>query len=182
MRQVGGDPIFSEKISTRIKARPEFGKAMDYARTIKQAVPHERVIFTVHKMKRLASGAADLPAIAGELRHHDIELELLTGPLQGIYHSSGRGVALLAFFVAGMAESEREYVRECPRARQARRTAAGAGRRHDRLRPDTARARRGRPDIARKLVIPVGKNQGRHPSVASVYRALADVDAASADQ
>ncbi|WP_198654251.1 hypothetical protein [Nocardia aurea] len=30
------------------------------------------------------------------------------------------------------------------------------------------------PDIARKLVIPIGKNKGKHPSVASVYRVIAD--------
>ncbi|WP_223190834.1 hypothetical protein [Nonomuraea terrae] len=30
------------------------------------------------------------------------------------------------------------------------------------------------PDIAAKLVIPSGKNKGRHPSVASVYRMLAE--------
>ncbi|MFI6182368.1 hypothetical protein ACIA8R_43050, partial [Nonomuraea sp. NPDC051191] len=31
------------------------------------------------------------------------------------------------------------------------------------------------PEIAAKLVIPAGKNKGRHPSLASVYRVLADV-------
>ena len=36
------------------------------------------------------------------------------------------------------------------------------------------------PDIARKLVIPAGKNKGRHPSVASVYRVLADGESAVA--
>nr|WTB29458.1 hypothetical protein OG781_08065 [Streptomyces sp. NBC_00830] len=30
------------------------------------------------------------------------------------------------------------------------------------------------PEIARKLVIPSGKNKGEHPSVATVYRILAD--------
>jgi hypothetical protein len=30
------------------------------------------------------------------------------------------------------------------------------------------------PDIAAKLVIPTGKNKGEHPSVASVYRVLAE--------
>ncbi|MFJ5104178.1 hypothetical protein [Streptomyces sp. NPDC088554] len=30
------------------------------------------------------------------------------------------------------------------------------------------------PEIARKLVIPTGKNKGEHPSVASVYRVLAE--------
>ncbi|MFJ5901489.1 recombinase family protein [Streptomyces sp. NPDC093064] len=80
---MGCDPVFSEKISTRVKVRPEFVKAMDFARTIKKAVPHQRVIFTVHEMKRLGRGAAELLAIAEDLRHHDIQLELLTGPLQG---------------------------------------------------------------------------------------------------
>ncbi|MFE9484751.1 hypothetical protein ACFYNM_40005, partial [Streptomyces spororaveus] len=40
-----------------------------------------------------------------DLRHHDIQLELLTGPLQGVYDPSGHGAALFALFAffAGMA-------------------------------------------------------------------------------
>ncbi|MEU3051307.1 recombinase family protein [Streptomyces sp. NPDC006984] len=79
--EAGCDPVFSEKISTRVKVRPELVKAMDFARTIKKAVPHQRVIFTVQEMKRLGRGAAELLIIAEDLRHHDIQLELLTGPL-----------------------------------------------------------------------------------------------------
>jgi hypothetical protein len=60
-------------------------------------------------------GAVD--TIAEDLRRDDIELELLTGPLQGIYNPSGRGAALFAFF-AGMAESEREYIRDLRRTRE----------------------------------------------------------------
>ncbi len=56
---------------------------MDFARTIKKAVPHQRVVFTVHEMKRLGRGAAALLTIAEDLRHHDIQLELLTGPSKG---------------------------------------------------------------------------------------------------
>ncbi|MEQ4720455.1 hypothetical protein [Nonomuraea sp. B19D2] len=37
------------------------------------------------------------------------------------------------------------------------------------------------PDIARRLVIPTGKNKGKHCSVAGVYRVLTDNDAASAE-
>ncbi|MFF9482773.1 recombinase family protein [Streptomyces sp. NPDC014733] len=44
LAEAGCDPVFSEKISTRIKVRPEFVEAMDFARTIKKAVPHQRVI------------------------------------------------------------------------------------------------------------------------------------------
>lgn len=36
------------------------------------------------------------------------------------------------------------------------------------------------PEIAKKLVIKTGKNAGKHPSVASVYRALADAEEAAA--
>ena len=34
------------------------------------------------------------------------------------------------------------------------------------------------PDNAKKFTIKTGVNAGKHPSVASVYRALADADAA----
>jgi DNA invertase Pin-like site-specific DNA recombinase len=181
LKEAGCEPIFAEKISTRIKLRPEFAKAMDYARTIKQAVPHQRVIVTVHEMKRLGRGAAELLAIAEELRRHDIELELLSGPLQGIYDPSGHGAALFAFF-AGMAESEREYIREKSLEGQASARERGRHGGRPKVFDDDmiayARSLRARgvavPDIARKLVIPAGKNKGRHPSVASVYRVLAD--------
>jgi DNA invertase Pin-like site-specific DNA recombinase len=184
LADAGCDPVFSEKISTRIKVRPEFVKAMDFARTIKKAVPHQRVIFTVHEMKRLGRGAAELLAIAEDLRHHDIELELLTGPLQGVYDPSGHGAALFAFF-AGMAESEREYIREKSLEGQA--SARERGRHGGRPKvvdddmADYARALRTQgvtvPQIARKLVIPSGKNKGEHPSVGTVYRLLAEAEA-----
>ncbi|MFI7190211.1 hypothetical protein [Nocardia nova] len=35
-----------------------------------------------------------------------------------------------------------------------------------------------RPDIAKKLTIKAGKSAGRHPSVASLYRALAEAEEA----
>ncbi|MEU7430292.1 recombinase family protein [Streptomyces sioyaensis] len=181
--EAGCDPVLSEKISTRVKVRPEFVKAMDFARTIKKAVPHQRVIFTVHEMKRLGRGAAELLAIAEDLRHHDIQLELLTGPLQGVYDPSGHGAALFAFF-AGMAESEREYIREKSLEGQA--SARERGRHGGRPKvvdddmADYARSLRASgvpvPEIARKLVITSGKNQGKRPSVATVYRILAESD------
>ena len=37
------------------------------------------------------------------------------------------------------------------------------------------------PDIAKKLVIKTGKNAGTNPSVASLYRALAEAEEAAAD-
>ncbi|GAB7029540.1 recombinase family protein [Streptomyces sp. NPDC021749] len=187
LQEAGCDPIFSEKISTRIKVRPEFTKAMEFARTIKQAVPHQRVILTLHEMKRLGRGTAELLTIAEDLRRDDIELELLTGPLHGVYDPSGHGAALFAFF-AGMAESEREYIREKSLEGQASARERGRHGGRPKVFDDDmiayARTLRASgvpvPQIARKLVIPSGKNKGEHPSVASVYRVLAEADAMDA--
>jgi Resolvase, N terminal domain len=56
------DKIFSEKISTRVRERPQFEEALRTAREIKAHAPHCRVILTVYEMKRLGrtpcSGAA----------------------------------------------------------------------------------------------------------------------------
>ena len=40
----GAAPVSSEQTSTRVKVRPKRVKAMDFARTIEKAVPHQRVI------------------------------------------------------------------------------------------------------------------------------------------
>ena len=62
-------------------------------------------------MKRLGRDAAELTALADHLTAHGLVLEMLAGPLPGIYDPSGPGRILFAFFAA-MAETERENVRE----------------------------------------------------------------------
>ncbi|MGI5438079.1 recombinase family protein [Streptomyces shenzhenensis] len=175
------DKIFSEKISTRIRVRPAFEQALKTAREIKAHAPHCRVIFTVFEMKRLGRDAAELTALADHLTAHGLVLEMLHGPLTGIYDPSGAGKLLFAFFAA-MAETERENIRESTlegldaAARKGkhggwppvitddmlhtvlRRRAAGESVEH--IQPD--------------LIIPTGKRKGQSPSVASIYRALAD--------
>lgn len=87
-----------------------------------------------------------------------------------------------------MAESEREYIREKSLEGQASARERGRHGGRPKVFDDDmiayARTLRARgvavPDIAGKLVIPTGKNKGRHPSVASVYRILADGDAVQA--
>ncbi len=101
----------------------------------------------------------------------------------GVYDPSGQGAALFAFF-AGMAESEREYIREKSLEGQASARERGRhGGRPTVVDDDMAayaRTLRAHgvpvPQIARKLVIPSGKNKGQHPSVATVYRILAEDD------
>ncbi|MFC4607308.1 recombinase family protein [Streptomyces maoxianensis] len=123
----------SEKISTRVKTRPELEKALKLAYDIKEAAPDQEVILTVHELKRLARNAAELMTLSGKLQDAGVQLELLTGPLTGI---TGHG---------------RHVLRR-------------------------ARGRRPVPEIAKKLTIKTGKNKDQHPSVASVYRALAEAE------
>ena len=47
--------VFSEKISTRVKVRPELKKALTLAHEIRQAAPGQPVILTVHELGRLAA-------------------------------------------------------------------------------------------------------------------------------
>lgn len=55
----------------------------------------QAVILAVHKMKRLARNAAELMTLAGALQAAGIQLELLSGPLTGIYDPNGMGAMLL---------------------------------------------------------------------------------------
>ncbi|MFJ4376750.1 recombinase family protein [Streptomyces albidoflavus] len=61
-------------------------------------------------MKRLGREAAESTALAGRLTARGLVLEVLAGPLRGIYGPTGPDRLLFAFFAA-MAEAERENVR-----------------------------------------------------------------------
>jgi DNA invertase Pin-like site-specific DNA recombinase len=188
LEEAGCRPIFSEKISTRIKVRPKLEAAVEFALTVKAAAPGQDVVLCVHEIKRLGRGSAELTATAERLRREGIGLEMLTGPIQGRYDPSGYGGALFAFF-AGMAEADREYIRE--KTLEGQETARSNGRHGGR--PNViddnmaayARALRDQDvpvaEIRTKLVIPEGKNKGQHPSLASVYRVLAE-DAPAQDE
>ncbi|WP_079165742.1 recombinase family protein [Streptomyces sp. NRRL S-31] len=75
--------VFSEKISTRVRVRPQFEAALALARQIKAHAPHYRVIFTVYEMKRPGRDAAELTALVDHLTAHGLVLEKLAGPCPG---------------------------------------------------------------------------------------------------
>ena len=56
-------------------------------------------------MKRLGRDAAELTALADHLTAHGLVLEMLAGPLAGIYDPTGPGRLLFGFFAA-MAETD----------------------------------------------------------------------------
>ncbi|MFB6987027.1 recombinase family protein [Streptomyces sp. NPDC056304] len=178
---IGRDKIFSEKISTRIKVRPQFEEALKTAREIKAHAPHCRVVFTVFEMKRLGRDAAELTALADHLTEHGLVLEMLAGPLPGSYDPTGPGKLLFGFFAA-MAETERESIRES--TPEGLETAARKGKyggrppviTDDMLHTVLRRKALGESveQIQPALIIPTGKRKGQNPSVASIYRALAE--------
>ena len=177
---ISRDKIFSEKISTRVKVRPAFEAALAAAREIKAHAPHCRVIFTVYEMKPLGRDSAELTATADHLAAHGLALEMLAGPLAGIYDPSGHGRILFAFFAA-LAETERDSIREGTlegldvAARQGRHGGRPPVITDDMLHTVLRRQAAGEKveTIQRDLIIPTGKRRGKSPSIASIYRTLA---------
>ncbi|WP_265291392.1 recombinase family protein [Streptomyces sp. SHP 1-2] len=175
------EKIFSEKISTRVRVRPRFEEALRTAREVKAHAPHCQVIFTVYEMKRLGRDAAELTALADHLTAHGLILEMLAGPLPGIYDPTGPGKLLFAFFAA-MAETERENIREStlegldPAARKGKHGGRPPVITDDML--HTVLRRRAGGESVEQIqpdpVIPTGKRKGQNPSVASIYRALTE--------
>ncbi|MER5423995.1 recombinase family protein [Streptosporangium canum] len=183
LHAAGCTRIFAEKISTRVKVRPELEAALALCRNIRSAAPGQAVVFCVHELKRPARNAAELMTLAGGLQAAGIQLELLTGPLTGIYDPNGLG-ALLFAVLAVSAQLDRDYIRD--KTLEGQSAAAARGRHGGRPKVidddmlTFALALRakgvGVPEIAAKLTMSSGKNAGKSPSVASLYRALAEAD------
>ncbi|MFJ2818478.1 recombinase family protein [Streptomyces sp. NPDC087294] len=185
LENAGCTKVFQEKISTRVHRRPEMEAALALANAIKEAAPDQAVILTVHEMKRLARNAAELMQLSADLEKADISLELLTGPMTGIYDPNGMGAMFFAV-LAVAAQLDRGYIRE--KTLEGQQVAAAKGNHggrpkvidDDMLTFALALKTKGLPvpEIAGKLVIKDGKNAGKNPSVASVYRALAEAEEA----
>jgi DNA invertase Pin-like site-specific DNA recombinase len=172
--------VFDEQISTRVKVRPALEDALSLARSIKEAAPDQVVILTVHEMKRLARNAAELMSLSAALQGAGIRLELLSGPLTGVYDPEGMGAMLFAV-LAVAAQIERDYIREKTIEGQVFAAAEGRHAGRPKVFDDDmvllARALRDQgvpvPEIARRVKITKGKRVGQSPSLASVYRVLA---------
>ncbi|MFI9720544.1 recombinase family protein [Streptomyces sp. NPDC052396] len=165
--------VFSEKISTRVKERPELEKALTLAREIRAAAPGQPVILTVAEMKRLARSAAELMSLSATLQADGIQLELLSGPLQGVYDPNGAGAIVFAV-LAVSAEVEREGIRE--KTLEGLETAARKGNHGGRptvMDADklaAAKARRAKGESVTAIAKALGVSR------ATLYRALADTE------
>ena len=79
LTEAGCDPdhLFIEKISSRVKDRPELEAAMRYAR------PGDTIV--VWKLDRAGRSVKELLTIADDLHERGIGLHVLTGKLAGKY-------------------------------------------------------------------------------------------------
>lgn len=147
-----------------MKVRPQFEAALTLARQIKAHAPHCRVILTVYEMKRLGRDAAELTALADHMTAHGLVLEMLAGPLAGIYDPSGPDAIRL------LRRHGRDQTRSHPRGHPGmpgRRRPQGQARRpppvtlddmlHTVLRRKAAGERV--EDIRKDLIIPTGRHR-----------------------
>ncbi|MFI6688504.1 recombinase family protein [Streptomyces sp. NPDC050485] len=121
--------------------------------------------------------------LSGQLQAAGVQLELLTGPLTGIHDPNGMGAMFFAVLAAA-AQIERNYIREKTLEGQVSAASKGNHGGRPKVIDDDmlafAQALKDKgvpvPEIAKKLTIKTGKNKDQHPSVASVYRALAEAE------
>ena len=181
--------IFSERVSPSVKRRPELEAALRLAGERRRAAPTRPVIVTATELGRFARNSGELIALCAALQSEGVALELLSGSLTGLFDPQGTG-SMFFTALAAAAALDRDHVRD--KRLEGQRTAAAKGRVSGRPRvfdQDTlALVRELRdqgvpvPEIAERVTITAGKNAGRHPSLASVYRALADSESESSGQ
>ncbi|MFF9402306.1 recombinase family protein [Streptomyces sp. NPDC014744] len=182
--------VFHEKVSTRVKVWPEYEKAVAMARGFKRLHSTVQVILTVHEFRRLGRGT-DLLVTVEDLRKAGIALEFLSGPITGLYDPGdrhGQG-AILFGVLAALSGAERTYTREKTlEGQESARRRGRTGGRPPSLDADqieyalTLRAK-GTPmkEIQQKTVITRGKHKGKHPSLPTLYRTLAEAAAQRTD-
>ncbi|GAA4232457.1 DNA invertase Pin-like site-specific DNA recombinase [Streptosporangium album] len=170
MTAFGCRRIFTDSTSGRNAQRPELEACHAFL-----AVGDTLV---VPSLDRYGRSLADLITMVADLRRREIGFT----SLQERIDTTTPGGRLIFHVFAALAEFIRELIvigtNEGLAAARARGRHGGRPKVFDDDMIAYARTLRERgvavPDIARKLVIPTGKNKGRHPSVASVYRVLAD--------
>ncbi|WP_328484846.1 recombinase family protein (plasmid) [Streptomyces sp. NBC_00377] len=161
--------IFDEVISTRQPTRPKYVQARDSLRT--------NDILTVQRLDRLGRNMVELIVSAQDIQHLGNRLEILSGPLAGVYDPQGPG-KILFVVVAVFAEIEREFIHE--RTMDGLATAHAKGRRGGRPRAVSADqlaaalARRDREEPVPAIAAALGVKRS------TLYRALDEHDQAAA--
>ncbi|MGW6503567.1 hypothetical protein [Nonomuraea angiospora] len=134
----------------------------------------------MYEMKRLGRDAAELTALADRLTAHGLVLEMLAGQLAGIYDPADPAACCSRSSPPWPRPSEKRPARRrwkdwTPQPARAT-TAAVPPSSPTTIHTVLRRRAAGEPveKIRRELIIPTGKRKGHNPSLASIYRALAE--------
>lgn len=181
LEAVGCARIFFEQADAVVKARPERDAALESALQAARETNHELVVLCAVELRWLVRDAQDFIEFAARLVAAGVGLELLDGSLAGLHEPEGEGLTLFSVLAAA---DELDRAQAAARIRAGQRAAEAEGRRSGRPRvfDDALLAEASRlrdegvpvPEIAERLVIASGRQAGRHPSIASVYRALSE--------
>jgi DNA invertase Pin-like site-specific DNA recombinase len=164
---------FVDEVAVTVAARPALDEALALAAEQRASAEHQPVILVVPDIARLARHSRELIQVAARLGAAGVGLQVLAGALRGRHDPAAAGG--LFDVLATAAHLDRQYV-----AAKAKAAGPRGGRPRVVDGDLLAEARRLRdqglpvPEIARRLVIPAGRNAGSHPSLATVYRALAE--------
>src|SRR5438270_6615664 len=107
LHAAGCSKVFADKASGKSLERPELGKALAYLR--------EGDTLVCWKLDRLSRSLIDLVSLVDDLRKLGIGFKVLTGALASVDTTTADG-RLFFTIIAGMAEFERELIRERTRA------------------------------------------------------------------
>jgi DNA invertase Pin-like site-specific DNA recombinase len=172
---------YVDRVAVAVASRPGLDEALAMATAQRRCAEGQQVVLTVHALNKLARHSRELIRLATVIQAAGLCLRVLTGPLGGVHEAES------AFFevLSCTARLDQAYVAEKSKAGARAASAAGRPRVLDEDMLALARELRDQgipvPEIARRLVVPHGRNAGRHPSLASVYRALAQPDPISAE-
>ncbi|MER6160359.1 recombinase family protein [Streptomyces sp. NPDC001868] len=97
------EPLYVETVSTRHAERSRYKDALAALR------PND--ILTVTMLDRLGRNALELITSAQDIEHRGNRLEILQGPLAGMYDPRGPGRVVFTVFAA-FAEAEREFIQD----------------------------------------------------------------------
>jgi len=171
---------YADEVAIAVAARPALADALRLAAGQRRSAQSQQVIVVVHDIAKLARHSRELIQIGAVIYRDGLCLQVLKGPLRGLHDPQTDTSGFFGVLVAA-GHLDEQFVIE--KSKVGARIAAAAGARAGRPRVIDAallaEARRLRdqgisvPQIARQLVIPTPNGPGRHPSLATLYRALA---------
>jgi DNA invertase Pin-like site-specific DNA recombinase len=177
--------VYVDEVAITVAARPALEEALTMAAQQRRSAQDQQAIIVVHDIAQLARHSRELIQLTAAIYDAGLCLQVLAGTLHGLHDPETDTSGLFSVLTAAIG-LDRLYLTEKSKAGARAAPSAGRPRIFDAGMLADARRLRDQgfsvPEIARRLVIPTGDDAGRHPSLATVYRALAQPEPVSPPQ